>query len=222
MPRAQRASDVGQHDLRGEAALRSASRRDDAVRAEERAAVLDLDEGTRPLDRRPLVDDAFDLDARERGERPRDARVTAPCPGGVARAGPTRRSISASSASFERLSTSRASGSAAANASRATCTEQPVTTTSASGFARRARRTAWRDFWSAVAVTVQVLTRTRSAPATASPSTTRTPRSRSRRAADSISDWLTLQPRFVIAAVCTARAGRAGAVGVTTAGASCS
>ena len=83
-----------------------------------------------------------------------------------------QRSSSASSPSFARLSTSRAAGSAAANASRPTWTEQPVTTISASGFARRARRTAWRDFWSAVEVTVQVLTRTRSAPS-ASPSTTR-------------------------------------------------
>ena len=33
-----------------------------------------------------------------------------------------------------------------------------MTTISASGFARRARRTAWRDFWSAAEVTVQVLT----------------------------------------------------------------
>ena len=76
-----------------------------------------------------------------------------------------------------------------------------MTTISAAGFARRARRTAWRDFWSAVEVTVHVLTSTRSAPDAASPSTTRIPRSRSSRAADSISDWLTLQPRFVIAAV---------------------
>ena len=92
-----------------------------------------------------------------------------------------------------------------------------MTTISAAGFARRARRTAWRDFWSAVAVTVHVLTSTRSAPDAASPSTTRIPRSRSSRAADSISDWLTLQPRFVIAAVRTD-----GAASITTAGASCS
>ena len=76
----------------------------------------------------------------------------------------------------------------------------PVTTISAPGFARRARRTAWRDFWSAVAVTVHVFTSTRSAPDARSPSTTAMPRSRSSRAADSISDWLTLQPRLTIAA----------------------
>jgi hypothetical protein len=134
-------------------------------------------------------------------------------------AGPTNRCSSSSSASFDRLSTRRAVGSAAANASCPTWTEQPVTTSSAAGFDRRARRTAWRDFWSAVAVTVQVLTSTRSAPAT-SPSTTRIPRSRSSRAADSISDWLTLQPRFVIAAVRTGRG--TGALELTTATASCS
>ena len=47
----------------------------------------------------------------------------------------------------------------AANACAPTSTEQPVTTISASGFARRARRTAARDFSSAMDVTVQVLTR---------------------------------------------------------------
>ena len=57
----------------------------------------------------------------------------------------------------------RRAGPTAANAPGPTWTEQPVTTISASGFARRARRTAARDFSSAVAVTVQVLTRTRSA-----------------------------------------------------------
>ena len=79
MTRAERAPDVLQHGLRGEAPLRAAGGRDDAVGAEERAAVLDLHEGPGPLDRRPLVGDALDLDARQRGERPRDARVTAPC-----------------------------------------------------------------------------------------------------------------------------------------------
>ena len=58
---------------------------------------------------------------------------------------------------------SRAAGSSAANASRPVWTEQPVTTISAPGFARRARRTAARDLASASAVTVHVLTRTRSA-----------------------------------------------------------
>ena len=137
------------------------------------------------------------------------ARATsagAAAPAAAASAGPSSASSSASRASFARLSTSRAAGSAAANASRPTWTEQPVTTISASGLARRAARTACRDFASASIVTVQVLTRTRSARCRAS--TTVMPRSRSRRAAPSISAWLTLQPRFAIAAV---RIGAAGA-----------
>ena len=72
MARAQRASDVEQHGLRGEAPLRAARRRDDAVGAEERAAVLDLHERPRPLDRGPAVGDPLDLDARQRRKRPRE------------------------------------------------------------------------------------------------------------------------------------------------------
>ena len=141
MARAKRASDVEQHGLRGEAPLRAARRRDDAVGAEERAAVLDLHERPRPLDRGAAVGDALDLDARTGSAAPaRRARRRSVAPGRRSR------SISSSSASFDRLSTSRAAGSAAANASRPTWTEQPVTTISAAGFARRARRTAWRDF----------------------------------------------------------------------------
>ena len=161
-PARERPPDVGEDDLRGEAPLRAASRRDDAVRAEERAAVLDLDERPGPLDRCPLVGDPLDLDAGQGRQRPADERRPARA-AGRARAGPSSASSSARSASFERLSTSRAPGSAAANAARPTWTEQPVTTIAASGLARRARRTAWRDFASASAVTVQVLTRTRSA-----------------------------------------------------------
>ena len=78
MARAERASDVEQHGLRGEAPLRAARRRDDAVGAEERAAVLDLHERPRPLDRGAAVGDPLDLDARQGWQRPRDARVTAP------------------------------------------------------------------------------------------------------------------------------------------------
>ena len=69
MARAKRASDVLQHGLRGEAPLRSSRRRDDAVRAEERAAVLDLDERPRPLNCRAAVGDAVDLDARQGRQR---------------------------------------------------------------------------------------------------------------------------------------------------------
>ena len=204
MTRAKRAPDVLQHGLRGEAPFRTARRRDDAVRAEERAAILDLDERPRPFDGGAAIGDAFDLDAGQGRQRSIE-RASWPL------SGPTSAASSRNNPSFALLSTRRAAGSAAANASRPTWTEQPVTTISASGFARRARRTAWRDFWSAVEVTVQVLTRTRSAEV--SPSTTAMPRSRSSRAADSISDWLTLQPRLAIAAVRTA---------LTTAPASCS
>ena len=195
MARAQRASHVRDHRLRGEAPLRPTSLRNDAVGAEERAAVLDLDERARPLDRGPPVGDSLDLDSGKRRETPGHDRTVA-----IAAVHPaTSPSSTSSSRSFDRLSTRRAAGSAAANASRPTWTEQPVTTTSASGFARRARRTAWRDFWSATEVTVQVLTRTRSARAPSS--TSPTPRSRRNWAADSISAWLTLQPRLAIAAV---------------------
>jgi hypothetical protein len=72
MARAERASDVEQHRLRGEAPLRAPRRRDDAVRAEERAAVLDLDECPGPLDGGAAVGDALDLDAGQRGEGPRE------------------------------------------------------------------------------------------------------------------------------------------------------
>ncbi len=70
MARAERASDVLEHGLRGEAPLRSPRRRDDAVRAEERAAVLDLDERPRPLHRGAVVGDAVDLDAGQGRQRP--------------------------------------------------------------------------------------------------------------------------------------------------------
>ena len=75
-----RAAHVGKHGLRRERALGAAGRRDDAVRAVERAAVLDLDERARPLDRRAIVRDPVDrrsdhVHARERGERPGHRRV---------------------------------------------------------------------------------------------------------------------------------------------------
>ena len=75
MPRANRASDVVQHRRRGETSLGPAGRRDDAVRAEERAAVLDLDEGARPLDRRATIVDALDLDSGQRRQRAPDHRL---------------------------------------------------------------------------------------------------------------------------------------------------
>ncbi len=70
-----RPADVGEDGLRRERALGAAGRGDDAVRAVERAAVLDLDERARPFDRRAIVGDSVDrrsdhVHARERGERP--------------------------------------------------------------------------------------------------------------------------------------------------------
>ena len=82
-PARERASDVLEHGLRGEAPLRAARRRDDAVRAEERAAVLDLDERARPLDRGAAVGDAVDLDARQ--GRQRAVRAAPPRAGARAR-----------------------------------------------------------------------------------------------------------------------------------------
>ena len=172
-PARERAADVREHDLRGEAPLRAAGPRDDAVRAEERAAVLDLDERPGPLDRRAVVGDAVTarrdrLDARQRRQR-------AQRPRGTARPAARSASSSARNASFVVVADQPRGRSPPPRTPPARpATEQPVTTISASGFARRARRTAGRDFSSAVAVTVQVLTRTRSA-AAASPSTSGTP-----------------------------------------------
>ena len=70
MARARARADVGEHASPGRGSLRAARRRDDAVRAEERAAVLDLDERPGPLDRRPAVGDALDLDARTASAAP--------------------------------------------------------------------------------------------------------------------------------------------------------
>ena len=112
--------------------------------------------------------------------------------------GSTRAASSAISRTFESLSKNRAVGSAATSAVGSTTTEQPVTSTCASGLARRARRTTWRDLRSATAVTVQVLTITRSARSWLS--TRSTPRARNNRSTSSISAWLTLQPRLAIAA----------------------
>ena len=59
--------------------LGAAGLRDDAVRAVERAAVLDLDERSRPLDRRAVVGDPVDRGrhARERRQRRRRHRARA-------------------------------------------------------------------------------------------------------------------------------------------------
>ena len=70
-----RPAHVGEDDLRRERALGAAGRRDDAVRAVERAAVLDLDERARPFDRGAIVGDPVDrrsdhVHARQRRERP--------------------------------------------------------------------------------------------------------------------------------------------------------
>jgi len=203
MPRGQRAAHVREHHAWLEAPLRAAGPRDDAVRAVERAAVLDLDEGPGPLHRGPVVGDAVDA-ARGGAD---DASGIEPAPvaldgldpdsvGSAASSGPcgwasgaprrTSASSSRSRPALASLPTSRAEGSVAAKAAASTWTEQPVTTMSAAGFARRARRTAARDFSSAMDVTVQVLTRYRSAARSASSSGT--PASRSSRAAASISD----------------------------------
>ena len=158
----ERAAHVGEDDLGRERPLGAAGPRDDAVGAVERAAVLDLDERPGPLDRGAVVGDAVDrraddgLDARERRQGGVERRVRRVV-GAVVE--PSSASSSARNAALSSLPTSRAPASTAANASGSTWTEQPVTTTSASGLARRARRTAARDFSSAVEVTVQVFTR---------------------------------------------------------------
>ena len=183
-----------------ERALGAAGAGDDAVGAEEAAAVLDLDVGAGPVDPGPAVDDPLDLHAGERRqrrlERGRAGRRRAAVAGCPRR--PSSRSTSASRPSFSSFATSRAAGSTAANEAAPTWTAQPVTMTVAAGLARRARRTALRDLSSATAVTVQVLTRWRSA-ATASAAIS-TPRARRSRSTASISAWFTLQPRFVMAA----------------------
>ena len=58
--RGERAVDVGQDHLGRQAPLRPPGPRDDAVGAVEGAAVLDLDEGTGPLDRRAVVRSAVE------------------------------------------------------------------------------------------------------------------------------------------------------------------
>src|SRR5439155_13366203 len=70
--------DVGEDGLGGEAPFRPARGRDDAVGAEERAAVLDLDEGPGPLDRRPAVGDPLDLDAGEGRQWPSEGSAIDP------------------------------------------------------------------------------------------------------------------------------------------------
>ena len=134
----------------------------------ERAAVLDLDEGPRPLDRRAVVGRPVDA--------PRPSTASTPeSVGSAASSGACGPSSGASAAPSslreERLELGEErvlvlvadEPGAGIDAPRRPpgppATEQPVTTTCASGFARRARRTAVRDFSSAVAVTVQVLTR---------------------------------------------------------------
>ena len=75
----ERPPDVGEDGLGRERALRAAGSRDDAVRAVERAAVLHLDVGPRPIDPVAAVGDAVerraraaagDHDAGERRQRP--------------------------------------------------------------------------------------------------------------------------------------------------------
>ena len=115
----------------GEGTLGAAGGRDDAVGAEERAAVLDLDERAGPLGDVSVVHGRRQLDAGQRRER----AATSPAgPSGIA----TSASSSASNPSLARLSMSRAAGSSAANASRPVWTEQPVTTISAWVHAARA------------------------------------------------------------------------------------
>ena len=181
---------------RARSPLGAAGQGNDAVGAVERAAVLDLDE-------RPGR-------STTRGRRrcPRSSLRPRPRPRGSERASHrARRPVGIGARAQERLELGQERGlrlvghearptSILANASGPTWTEQPVTTISASRLARRARRTAARDFSSATVVTVQVFTSTRSAPR--SGSTSGTPASRSSRAAPSISDWLTLQPRLTI------------------------
>ncbi len=76
--------DVRQHRVRRQRPLGAAGLRDDAVGAVERAAVLDLDEGSRALDRRAIVGDPVDrgCHARQRRQRPgrRLARAWVPVP----------------------------------------------------------------------------------------------------------------------------------------------
>ena len=108
--------------------------------------------------------------------------------------GPSR--ISSSSAgkrSLSALPTTRSTPASRATSSALVCAQQPVTTTRASGLARRARRIACRSETSARAVTVQVLTTTTSA---AAPNAT-VEKPRASRAACSrwLSTWLRRHPR---------------------------
>ena len=159
MARAEGPPDVREHRVRRQRPLGAAGLRDDAVGAVERAAVLDLDEGPRALDRRAVVGDPVDRAVPRPESVGSGPACTWPAPGCPCPSIASSASSSARNAALPSLPTSRASASIRANASGPTWTEQPVTTISASGLARRARRTAARDFSSAVAVTVQVLTR---------------------------------------------------------------
>ncbi len=196
---------VGQHGLRVDGALGSASPRDDAVGAVEAAAVLHLHVCPCPIDPSPAVRDPLDLDPGER----RQGTVEGPRPGpsgaaaavgrpSVGRARPEEPLHHGQEAVLLAVAQKVGGGIPACEAARSTATEQPVTRSVAPGLVRRARRTALRDLSSATAVTVQVLTRWRSAAAPSA--TTSIPRSRRSRSTASISAWFTLQPRFVIAA----------------------
>jgi len=135
----------------------------------ERAAVLDLDKGPRSIGRRPLIEVVlygalfeFELErlAGTRLGRAIDGRI-----GRWIDARQRRRRLAVGLIEQEsklgeqpvlRFVVVEASfGSAAASDPGSMTTEQPVTRIRASGFARLARRTAWRDLRSAMAVTVQ-------------------------------------------------------------------
>ena len=217
-----RAPHVRQH-LSAARALGAASLRDDAVGAVERAAVLDLDEGARPIDGGPSSKSSSTEPSSASARRP--ARLDSP-PGRArcrAAAGtsvgrridarqrrhrPTVRQLDQArqlgqQAALRLVVEEPGRGSAAASDSGSIATEQPVTRTCASGLVASGPAHGLARLAVGDRVTVQVLTTTRSAGSWAS--TSSTPRARSSRSTASISDWLTLQPRLAIAARRTGR-----------------
>ena len=164
-PAASARADVGEHDLRGEAPLRAAGRRDDAVGAEERAAVLDLDERPGPLDRRPAVGDAVD----RRGDRSTPDSVGSARGDARAGAAPSRRRpeqlVELGEQRVLRPVVDEPRGGVGGGERLAPDLDRAAGDDDLGVRAgpARAARTAWRDFASASIVTVQVLTRTRSA-----------------------------------------------------------
>ena len=98
--------------------LGAAGRRDDAVGAEERAAVLDLDERPGPLDRRAVVGDPVDRGRHARQRRQRRGRTVARAVAAGRPSIASSASSSARSASFARCRRAARRRRSAANASR--------------------------------------------------------------------------------------------------------